>query len=318
MTTIRQAADQFLGNIKKSQPHTTWKGYKSDLTGRAGFLPTIKASADVSALSEDMGVAFVQGLLDSGAASSTRRRKAACLREFLRFASAEYRLDLKVDRLNYAMKSRHLLTGSKGEIEFPSAKIERVLLYLLKLKPTSGDLALRRDIALVWTLAETGLRVSEACSLKIGDIDRRWRATFIGKGAKQATIRFGKNSRAMITAYLASRAALDKATGVPRSTLPLFCRHDLTSGRAMVKPINPKTAERIIHGVTRDALGSDYDPEITAHKFRHYFVTTILSKTGGDLKAAKDLARHANIATTDRYAHRDSEQNAEISQEVFG
>jgi site-specific recombinase XerC len=41
---------------------------------------------------------------------------------------------------------------------------------------------------------------------------------------------------------------------------------------------------------------------ITPHSFRHYFVTTVLHSTG-NLKMAQELARHKNIAVTQRYAH---------------
>jgi integrase len=42
---------------------------------------------------------------------------------------------------------------------------------------------------------------------------------------------------------------------------------------------------------------------ITPHSFRHYFVTTVLKGSGGNLKLAQELARHQNIQVTQRYAH---------------
>jgi integrase/recombinase XerC len=42
---------------------------------------------------------------------------------------------------------------------------------------------------------------------------------------------------------------------------------------------------------------------ITPHSFRHYFVTVVLRASGGNLKLAQELARHKNIAITQRYAH---------------
>jgi len=41
---------------------------------------------------------------------------------------------------------------------------------------------------------------------------------------------------------------------------------------------------------------------ITPHSFRHYFVTRVL-QASGNLKLAQELARHRNIAVTQRYAH---------------
>ncbi|MCK5319167.1 MAG: tyrosine-type recombinase/integrase, partial [Anaerolineales bacterium] len=53
----------------------------------------------------------------------------------------------------------------------------------------------------------------------------------------------------------------------------------------------------------REALGPEATGTITPHSFRHYFVTTVLRGSGGNLKLAQELARHRNIAVTQRYAH---------------
>jgi len=50
------------------------------------------------------------------------------------------------------------------------------------------------------------------------------------------------------------------------------------------------------------ALGAEAVGTITPHSFRHYFVTRVL-KASGNLKLAQELARHRNIAVTQRYAH---------------
>jgi integrase/recombinase XerC len=319
MTSLRTAAEAFLANVHRSQPHATWKNYRSDLLGRTGFLsnlaPGVKPSADISALAEELGAQFLQNLLDSGAGFSTRQRRASSLREFYRFAIDEYNLSINIDRLNHRIKSRHLLSGKQSAIKFPEQKIQKILSFSLKLEPRPDQLRLMRDLAFLWTLAETGLRVSEACALKIGQIDTHYQASIIGKGNKAGTIVFGKNSRAMISAYLHCRAGLDASTGFTRELLPLFARHDLTSG-SKIKPIGPKAGEEIIHNLAHMALGTDYDPEITCHKLRHYFVTKILRKKG--IKVAKEAARHSNINITDRYSHLAIEETANALKEVFG
>jgi integrase/recombinase XerD len=37
------------------------------------------------------------------------------------------------------------------------------------------------------------------------------------------------------------------------------------------------------------------------HSLRHYFATTMLEKSGGDLIAVKELMRHTSVATTQIY-----------------
>jgi integrase/recombinase XerD len=41
--------------------------------------------------------------------------------------------------------------------------------------------------------------------------------------------------------------------------------------------------------------------EKTFHACRHYFATTMLEKSGGDLLAVRDLMRHSSVATTQVY-----------------
>ena len=316
--TIKNACETFLSNVKKSKPHNTWKNYRSDLLGECGLVaslaPQVKSTSPIDVLTEELGAQFIQALLDRGTSSATRQRRASTMRDFFRFAADTYDLPLSVDKLNYKLTSRFLLAGVKNITEYQGDKIQRILDFSKGLP--ARDLQTKRDIAFLWLLAETGLRVSEACSLKIGQIDAEWFATFIRKGGNLATVRIPKNARAYISAYLDARAGMDEATGAPRSNLPLFARHDQTSGKGRVKSINPKTGESIIHNLALLALGNEYDPKITCHKLRHYFITTIY-ESKGDLYAAQDMAGHKNISTTQRYAHRTKKTSA-ISREVFG
>ncbi len=73
--------------------------------------------------------------------------------------------------------------------------------------------------------ADTGLRVHEACGLRRGDLDwNEGRAVIIGKGNKQAVVRFSRRSITALRDYLAARASLDGASGRQVSALPLFAR----------------------------------------------------------------------------------------------
>jgi len=144
--------------------------------------------------------------------------------------------------------------------------------------------------------------VHEACNLRRGDIDwNEGRALIIGKGDKQAVIRFSTRSMAALKDYLKARAKLDGASGRSLTALPLFARHDKGAGKK-VKTITPTTGRNIVDERIRQALGDEAKGRITPHSFRHYFVTTVL-RASGNLKLAQELARHANISVTQRYAH---------------
>jgi integrase/recombinase XerC len=186
----------------------------------------------------------------------------------------------------------------KRIVNFNREALEKVLTYCAALPGT--DLIASRDRAFVLTLADTGLRISEACTLKRGDIDwQEQRAIIIGKGDKQAVIRFSDRSIQAIKDYLQKRAELDGASRLPLSSLPLFARHDISASKK-VKSIGPGGMWKAIKGRMKEA-GID-EHLVRIHDFRHYFVTmTYLAL--GDLKLSQELARHESIATTNRYAH---------------
>ncbi len=173
-----------------------------------------------------------------------------------------------------------------------------------------------RDRAFLLTLADTGLRVHEICKLRHGDIDlNESRAVIIGNHNKQAIIRFSSRSMNSMKAYLSARSSLDGASGKPLSSLPFFARHDRGAGKK-IKPITTATGRNIVDERVRQALADSAGGKITPHSFRHYFVTTVL-RASGNLKLAQELARHANIAVTQRYAHISNDELDKGYHEIF-
>lgn len=209
---------------------------------------------------------------------------------------------------------------------FNEDQIQKVLEYVDKI-PISQDPMQRlidlRDRALILALSDSGLRIHEALKLTRGSIDLDsahkqslgyGKAIIIGKGDKQAQVRFGKRSIMAISLYLKARAELDGASGKPLLSLPVFARHDKGTGKK-IKPITPHTGRNIVERRVAEALG-DVEHEITPHTFRHYFVTQILKKTH-NLKHAQILARHESMNTTGRYAHADSDELDAVHEDVF-
>ena len=316
--TLKTACDAFLHNIRKSRPRNTYKSYRSDLLGTSGLIaslhPAVKTTSPLTVLNEELCAQFVQSLLDSGASPATRQRRTSVLRGFIEFSADAYDLPINIQKMDYKIKSRYLLSGVKDTAEYQGDKIQRILDYALRLR--ASNLQDRRDVAFIWLLAGTGLRVGEAFGLKVGQIDSQWRITFIQKGGEQATVNVPTRVQALITAYLSARKSLDGSVGSSRLNLPLFARHDQTVGKGKVKGINSKTGEKIIHRLALLALGEDYDEKITCHKFRHYFITKVYERIG-DLKEAQELARHKRVDTTTRYTHRSSKRNKNIIEEIF-
>jgi integrase len=116
--------------------------------------------------------------------------------------------------------------------------------------------------------------------------------------------------------YLRQRAELDGASGKSLASLPVFARHDRGAG-SKVLPISTTTGRAIVHQRVEEAVGKEAQGSITPHSFRHYFVTTVLRGSGGNLKMAQELARHKNIAVTQRYAHLSDDELDRGYSEIF-
>ncbi len=120
--------------------------------------------------------------------------------------------------------------------QFPQNAIEDVLGFssTLNTQPVEDDrerLINLRDCAFLLTLADTGLRVHEACNLRRGDVDwQEGRAIIIGKGNQEAVVRFSDRAISAVREYLNTRSMLDGSSGRPLSSLPLFSRHDKGAG----------------------------------------------------------------------------------------
>lgn len=239
-------------------------------------------------------------------APTTERLYLTAVVGFYGFLIAEGLDEINLPRIRMLINSRARRPGYRLP-QFPYAEIEKILGHANKLATAdniSANDRLRnlRDRAFLITLADTGLRVHEACGLKRGNIDwNEGKAIIIGKGNRESVIRFSLRALNALKDYLSARASLDGASGRPLGSNALFARHDRGAGKT-IKPITTTTGRNIVHDRVVEVLGEAAAGRITPHSFRHYFVTVVL-KASGNLKLAQELARHKSIAVTQRYAH---------------
>lgn len=239
---------------------------------------------------------------------------------FYKYLEAERLADINLPRLQLLIQNRARRPGLRLP-QFPAEDIGRLLDFVQDPafdNATDEHVRLRalRDRAFLLTLADTGLRVHEACKLRRGDVDmNEGQALVIGKGDKQALIRFSTRSLKALKDYLAARASLDGSSGKPLASLPLYARHDKGAGKK-VKPITTATGRNIVEERAAQALGASATGRITPHSLRHYFVTTVLRATG-NLRIAQEMARHASIQVTQRYTHLSNEELDRAYHEIF-
>jgi len=325
LTTIHKAIQMFIETISLARSKKTAETYGFALQAFSALLADHKIDVEatpIADLSEDAVGWFAAWLKQHSPA--TERLYLQATIGFYQFLAAEQLCSPNIERLRQLVKMRSRKTGQRLP-QFPREAIEQILDSVQNLPPSpTGEasqndaeyLRSLRDRAFLLTLADTGLRVHEACALRRGDIDwNEGRAIIVGKGDKQAVIRFSTRCMNALKDYLQARAELDGASGRPLQSLPLFARHDKGAG-SKIKGVTTATGRNIVDERVRQVLGAEAEGNITPHSFRHYFVTTVL-RASGNLKLAQELARHANIAVTQRYAHISDDELDKGYHEIF-
>lgn len=319
--SLQDAIKAFIDQKFMDRSENTARTYQNAMAVFIDVLQMNKLNPDQMTpadLSEDAVSWFASEL--KGYAPATERLYLTAAAGFYQFLSAERLALPNLPRVQLLIRQRARRPGIRLP-QFPAEQIVYILKYATNLvnkettKPVE-KLRIMRDRAFLLTLADTGLRVHEACGLRRGDIDwNEGKAVIIGKGDRQAVIRFSSRSLRALKEYLAIRSAIDGASGKPLASLPVFARHDKGAGKK-VKPITTATGRNIVIEHVRVALGEEAVGTITPHSFRHYFVTTVL-RASGNLKLAQELARHKNIAVTQRYAHLSDDELDRGYSEIF-
>lgn len=143
-----------------------------------------------------------------------------------------------------------------------------------------------RDRAILELLYASGLRVSELCQLKIGDVDDHY-VRVQGKGGKERLVPVGKKAILAIDHYLAFR---DGATAERQQALFVSQRNRMIARVSVWKLVKHYARQA---GITKN---------IFPHSFRHSFATHLLDN-GADIRVIQELLGHTSISSTDRYTH---------------
>lgn len=319
--SVRDSVNQYLEMIKSSRSSNTHRSYTNALSYFLQILEkqNLIPQSSVMNLKEEAILWLIDGLKDHSPA--TERLYLTAVFRYYEFLSASNLASLNLPRLRLLIQHRARRYGQRLP-QFPRIAIEKMIEYannlVIHIASDSKDrMRLYRDRALIVTLADSGMRIHEICSLRRGDIDwNEQRAIIIGKGNQQAVVRLSTRTIRSIRDYLNERTTLDGSSGKPIASLPVFCRHDRAAGRS-VKPISTTTGRAIVSYHLIRALGKEAQGTITPHSFRHYFVTTVLRGSGGNLKMAQELARHKSISVTQRYAHLSDEELDQGYDEIF-
>lgn len=253
--------------------------YQSDLSDFCRFISNRE-------ISDETIISYVQYLNQKGLKGSTINRKLVVLKMLFDYLYQ-----------NHYISQNYFITHKfkfKKERKLPKTmtvkEVSFLLRYLAAQKEQASTSFARwkcvRNLALIDTIASTGIRVAEASSISIQDIAMTERVILIhGKGRKQRLI------------YISCPQTWD----------------NLMQWIKVRKACNPVTdklflnryGEQIsIHGIeyifnsVRDSCG--INPHATPHYLRHTFATNLLAN-GADLRSVQEILGHSSVSTTEIY-----------------
>jgi len=245
--------------------------YRDEAVGRYGLMNL--AAVDLRA--------FLADRRASGLGPASAAREMSAVRAFLRFAAEEEGNIPQLPRTRSPKRPRTLPR--------PASPADA-----LALAEEAGEAARlpwvgARDLAILLLLYGSGLRVSEALSLRARVLPLGQALRVVGKRGKSRVVPVLPAVRDAVAAYVAA------------CPWPLAGETPLFLG-AKGGALNPDLVRRAVR-VARVSLG--LADSVTPHALRHSFATHLLAG-GADLRSLQELLGHASLSSTQIYTEVDA------------
>jgi len=267
--------------LERAFSDNTLDAYMRDLDKLLGYYAA--EGIDYRDVTLDQLHNFVATLMDVGIASRSISRILSGVHAFYRFLELENELPADpTELLESPARGEHLPDVlSVEEIDMMEAATD--------LDKPEGQ----RDRAIVETLYSCGLRVSELCALRMGDLflDEGFIRVH-GKGKKERLVPISTCAIAELNAWFADRDAISIKPG-HEDYVFLSLRRGSRLSRIT-----------IFHIIKTLAAAAGLRTTVSPHTFRHSFATHLL-EGGANLRAIQEMLGHENIDTTQIYMHLD-------------
>ena len=300
-------ASQLLGLIQTYLDHLTVErgmsrhtvaAYRRDLHRYADYLAELGVSdpSQVSSamignyaarLREGIAASDGDGWIEAPLANASVARAVIAVRSLHRFAAAEGLT---------AEDPARSVRPPKPPRRLPKALSLEQVQAILAVPATDTEVGLR-DAALLELLYGTGIRISEAVTLDVDEVDRLARTPadepapglrVLGKGDKERIVPVGSYARKALDAYLVRGRPMLVAAG--RGTPALFVN---TRGDRLSR----QSAWAVLRSVAEKA---GITAEVSPHTLRHSYATHLLDG-GADIRVVQELLGHASVTTTQIY-----------------
>jgi len=260
--------------LEKGLSANSLEAYSTDLSRFTAFLGESSGLPGMEQLR-----LYLDHLYQSGLGSRSVARHLTTLRSFYGFLLREGLIE--------SDPTEHLRTPRQWQTIPKFLNLEEIN-KIIQAPDTSRPTGLR-DRAMLELLYATGLRVSELCRVRVGDLNREGVLRTMGKGNKQRLVPVGREAIQAVESYLqAGRGALLKG----RASRYLFVT---ARGGCLTR----QGFWKLLAGYGRQA-GIFHG--LTPHILRHSFATHLL-EGGADLRSVQVMLGHADISTTQIYTH---------------
>lgn len=267
---------------ERGRSANTVRAYRRDLRAYCDWLAmTGRSLDDVEPADLD---AWVGELRRRGLAPASVKRSTVAVRSLHRFRLQE---GLAEHDPAASVETPRVPSG------LPKALTEADVTALLDAVVGDDPIA-RRDRALLEVLYGTGARISEVCSLGLGDVDLdAGLLRLFGKGSKERVVPLGRFARVALASWLseAGRGAVAPEQFARRTDA------DAVFLNARGGRLSRQGAWGIVrrHGETAGIAD-----RLSPHVLRHSCATHMLDH-GADIRAVQELLGHASISTTQVY-----------------
>jgi len=270
---------------KNASPHTL-NSYLKDISQFEEFLKKSghggeSSAPEIASIDRFAVRSYLGFLYEKKLTAASMRRKLSTLSSFFRFLCREGHLKSNVVKT---------IPAPKMENKLPTFLSVDNMFRLIDL-PQGNDFLVVRDRAMLELFYNTGLRISELVSIRIGDIDFATQTVkVLGKGKKERLLPFGRQCVQALENYKKVRADKIESTKINTDSLFLNYRGKGITTRGVRKIIGKYVTAGNFHG------------KVSPHSIRHSFATHLLD-SGADLRSIQELLGHASLSTTQKYTH---------------
>ncbi len=267
---------------ERGRSSNTLVAYRRDLTSYWAWLVERGESLD-DVTGSDLD-AYVGHLRERGLAPSSVKRALVAVRSLHRFRSEE---GLAESDPSASIETPRVPAGLPKALT--ESEIDGLLAQVIGDDPVS-----LRDRAVLEVLYGTGARISEVCTLGIGDVDLDGGLLrLFGKGSKERVVPLGRWARVALAAWLGDGG---------RSTMePVQWARRGDADAVFLNQRGGRLGRQGAWAIVRkygDAAG--LGARLTPHVLRHSCATHMLDH-GADIRAVQELLGHASITTTQVY-----------------